>query len=97
MKNDVLTLVRDAGRLCLYCIKRTGLMNVMLLAGLIFWGTMSLVLSELMTVSVTMTQTGLVWLSYGLWAIAGALVVHAVIRVLRERRTKHNEGGRHEV
>ncbi|KFC76704.1 hypothetical protein GBAG_4339 [Buttiauxella agrestis ATCC 33320] len=72
-------------------------MNVMLLAGLIFWGTMSLVLSELMTVSVTMTQTGLVWLSYGLWAIAGALVVHAVIRVLRERRTKHNEGGRHEV
>lgn len=65
-------------------------MNVMLLAGLIFWGKMSLVLSELMTVSVTMTQTGL-------WAIAGALVAHTVIRVLRERRTKQNEGVRHEM
>ncbi|KKY80327.1 hypothetical protein OA46_20445 [Enterobacter cloacae] len=62
-------------------------MNVNVFAGLIFWGMMALVLSELMTVSVTATQAGLVWLSYGLWAAAAVMLARAALQTLRERRT----------
>ncbi|MGG1954838.1 hypothetical protein [Enterobacter cloacae] len=43
-------------------------MKPTLLAGLIFWGTMARVLSELMTWSVEHTQQGLLWLCNGMWA-----------------------------
>jgi len=43
----------------LVCIKRSTMMNVSFFAGLIFWGMMVLVLSELMTLSVTMVQGGI--------------------------------------
>lgn len=72
-------------------------MNVNLLAGLIFWGVMALVLSELMTVSVSGTQTCLVWLSYALWAVAGAMVIRAGIVAVRERRAKRSEVASHEM
>lgn len=72
-------------------------MNVNLLAGLIFWGVMALVLSELMTVSVSGTQTGLVWLSYALWAVAGAVVIRAGIVAVRERRAKRSGVASHEM
>ena len=72
-------------------------MNVNLLAGLIFWGVMALVLSELMTVSVSGTQTCLVWLSYTLWAAAGAMVIRAGIVAVRERRAKRSEVASHEM
>lgn len=72
-------------------------MNVNLLAGLIFWGVMALVLSELMTVSVSGTQTGLVWLSYALWAVAGAMVIRAGIVAARERRAKRSGVASHEM
>lgn len=42
-------------------------MNASLVAGLIFWGTMARVLSELMTWSVEHTQQGLLWLCNGMW------------------------------
>lgn len=72
-------------------------MKASLLAGLIFWGTMALVLSELMTLSVSGTQTCLVWLSYTLWGIAGAMVMRAGIVALRERRTKRSGVTGHEM
>lgn len=72
-------------------------MNVNLLAGLIFWGVMALVLSELMTVSVSGTQTGLVWLSYALWAVAGVMVIRAGIVAVRERRAKRSGVASHEM
>lgn len=65
-------------------------MNVSFFAGLIFWGMMALVLSELMTLSVTMTQFGLVWLSYALWATAAAMVVKVGVSVIRAQRTKQD-------
>lgn len=72
-------------------------MNVNLLAGLIFWGVIALVLSELMTMSVSGTQTGLVWLSYALWAVAGAMVIRAGIVAVRERRAKRSGVAGHEM
>lgn len=72
-------------------------MNVNLLAGLIFWGVIALVLSELMTVSVSGTQTGLVWLSYALWAVAGVMVIRAGIVAVRERRAKRSGVASHEM
>lgn len=72
-------------------------MNINLLAGFIFWGTMALVLSELMTLSVSGTQTGLVWLSYALWGIAGVMVMRAGFVALRERRTKRSGVTGHEM
>lgn len=72
-------------------------MNVNLLAGLIFWGVMALVLSELMTVSVSGTQTCLVWLSYALWAVAGVLVIRAGVLAVRERRAKRSGVASHEM
>jgi len=72
-------------------------MNTNFLAGLIFWGTIALVLSELMTVSVSGTQTGLVWLSYSLWAVAGVMVIRAGILALRERRAKRSGVVSHEM
>lgn len=72
-------------------------MNVNLLAGLIFWGAMALVLSELMTLSVSGTQTFLVWLSYALWAVAGVMVIRAGVLALRERRAKRREVASHEM
>ncbi|WP_285112609.1 hypothetical protein [Leclercia adecarboxylata] len=73
------------------------MMNVSFFAGLIFWGMMALVLSELMTLSVTMTQTGLVWLSYALWAAAAAMVVQVGIRAIRAQRVKHDGVSGHEM
>lgn len=72
-------------------------MKASLLAGLIFWGTMALVLSELMTLSVSGTQTCLLWLSYALWGIAGAMVMRAGVVALRERRTKRSGVTGHEM
>lgn len=72
-------------------------MNINLLAGFIFWGTMALVLSELITLSVSGTQTGLVWLSYALWGIAGAMVMRAGFVALRERSTKRSGVTGHEM
>ena len=72
-------------------------MNVNLLAGLIFWGVMALVLSELMTVSVSGTQTCLVWLSSALWAVAGVLVIRAGVLAVRERRAKRSGVASHEM
>lgn len=72
-------------------------MNINLLAGLIFWGVIALVLSELMTVSVSGTQTCLVWLSYVLWAVAGAMVIRAGIVAVRERRAKRSGVASHEM
>lgn len=73
------------------------MMNVNLFAGLIFWGTMALVLSELITLSVTRTQTGLVWLSYGLWAAAAIMVIRAGVRALQDRRAKRSGVAGHEI
>jgi len=81
----------------LVCIKRSTMMNVSFFAGLIFWGMMALVLSELMTLSVTMTQTGLVWLSYALWAAAAGVVVQGGIRAFRAQRAKHDGVSGHEM
>jgi hypothetical protein len=50
-------------------------MKPAILAGLIFWGTMARVLSELMTWSVEHTQQGLLWLCNGMWAGAAGMVV----------------------
>lgn len=72
-------------------------MNVRVFSSLIFWGMMSLVLSELMTLSVTNTQAGLVWLSYGLWAGAAVMVVRAGIHVLHDRRAKRSRVNGHEM
>lgn len=72
-------------------------MKASLLAGLIFWGTIALVLSELITVSVSGTQTCLVWLSYALWGIAGAMVMRAGFVALRERRTRRSGVTGHEM
>ena len=72
-------------------------MNINLLASCIFWGTMALVLSELMTVSVPMTQNILVWLNYGLWTAAGAMVVRAGFVGLRDRRTRRSGVTGHEM
>ena len=67
-------------------------MKPTLLAGLIFWGTMARVLSELMTLSVEHTQQGLLWLCNGMWVGAGGMVIFALCRWLRQDRTqKHNE------
>jgi hypothetical protein len=81
----------------LVCIKRSTMMNVSFFAGLIFWGMMALVLSELMALSVTMTQTGLVWLSYALWAAAAGMVVQGGIRTFRAQRAKHDGVSGHEM
>lgn len=72
-------------------------MNISLLVKCIFWGTMARVLSELMTVSVPLTQAVLVWLNYGLWTAAGVQVVRAAVQAVRARRTKRNEVVRHEM
>ena len=72
-------------------------MNINLLASCIFWGTMALVLSELMTVSVPMTQNILVWLNYGLWMAAGVMVIRAGYVALRERRTRRGGVTGHEM
>lgn len=72
-------------------------MNVSFFAGLIFWGMMALVLSELMTLSVTATQTGLVWLSYGLWAGAAVMVARVGIHALQARRAKRSGVTGHEM
>ena len=72
-------------------------MKPTILAGLIFWGTMARVLSELMTLSVTMTQTGLIWLSYALWAAAAGMVVQGGIRTFRAQRAKHDGVSGHEM
>lgn len=72
-------------------------MNVRIFSSLIFWGMMSLVLSELMTLSVTNTQVGLVWLSYGLWAGAAVMVVRAGIHALQDRRAKRSRVNGHEM
>ncbi|EIQ7172807.1 hypothetical protein [uncultured Leclercia sp.] len=72
-------------------------MNVSFFAGLIFWGMMALVLSELMTLSVANTQAGLVWLSYGLWAGAAVMVIHAGIQALQARRAKRSGVNGHEM
>jgi hypothetical protein len=58
-------------------------MKPAILAGLIFWGTMARVLSELMTWSVEHTQQGLLWLCNGMWAGAAGMVVYAVYRWFR--------------
>ena len=68
-------------------------MNASLVAGLIFWGTMARVLSELMTWSVEHTQQGLLWLCNGMWAGAAGMVVYAVYRWFRDERGQtHKEG-----
>lgn len=72
-------------------------MNVSFFAGLIFWGMMALVLSELMTLSVTATQTGLVWLSYGLWAGAALMIIRASVHALQTRRVKRSGVNGHEM
>ncbi len=72
-------------------------MNVSVFAGLIFWGMMALVLSELMTVSVTATQAGLVWLSYGLWAGAAVMIIRSGIHALQARRVKRSGVNGHEM
>ncbi|HEM8024316.1 hypothetical protein [Enterobacter ludwigii] len=67
-------------------------MKPSILAGLIFWGTMARVLSELMTWSVEHTQQGLLWLCNSMWAGAAGMVVYAVYRWFRdERRQAHKE------
>ncbi len=58
-------------------------MKPAILAGLIFWGTMARVLSELMTWSVEHTQQGLLWLCNGMWAGAAGMVVYAGYRWFR--------------
>lgn len=72
-------------------------MNINLLASCIFWGTMALVLSELITVSVPVTQNILVWLNYGLWMAAGVMVIRAGYVALRERRTRRSGVTGHEM
>lgn len=72
-------------------------MNVSLFAGLIFWGMMALILSEMMTLSVTATQTGLVWLSYGLWAGAALMIIRASVHALQTRRVKRSGVNSHEM
>ncbi|HED3078465.1 hypothetical protein [Citrobacter amalonaticus] len=72
-------------------------MNVSVFAGLIFWGMMALVLSELMTLSVNNTQAGLVWLSYGLWATAAVMVIRVGIQTLQARRAKRSGVNSHEM
>ena len=67
-------------------------MKPAILAGLIFWGTMARVLSELMTWSVEHTQQVLLWLCNGMWAGAAGMVVYAVWRWFRyERGQAHKE------
>jgi len=67
-------------------------MKPAILAGLIFWGTMARVLSELMTWSVEHTQQGLLWLCNGMWAVAAGMVAYAVYRWFRyERGQAHKE------
>ena len=69
-------------------------MNVNFLAGLFFWGMMARVLSELMTLSVEHTKTGLLWLCNGLWGCAAGMLVYAGYRWLRYGRTEeHPEAG----
>jgi len=72
-------------------------MNVSFFISLTFWGLLALVLSELITLSVTRTQTGLTWLGYGLWAIAAGMVVFAGIRAVQERRARQRGETRHEL
>ena len=61
-------------------------MKPAILAGLICWGTMARVLSELMTWSVEHTQQGLLWLCNGMWAGAAGMVVYAGYRWFRFER-----------
>ncbi|WP_194208706.1 hypothetical protein [Superficieibacter sp. 1612_C1] len=58
-------------------------MNINLFAGLFFWGMVVRSLSQLITVSVTLTQGLLTWISYGLWVSAGVMAVYAGVRHLR--------------
>ena len=71
-------------------------MKPSILAGLIFWGTIARVLSELMTWSVEHTQQGLLWLCNGMWAGAAGMVVYAVYRWFRDERGQTHKEGDHE-
>ena len=71
-------------------------MKPAILAGLIFWGTMARVLSELMTWSVEHTQQGLLWLCNGMWAGAAGMVVYAVWRWFRYERGQAHKEADHE-
>jgi len=64
-------------------------MKPTLLAGLIFWGMMARVLSELMTWSVEHTQQGL-------WAGAAGMVIYAGYRWYRDERGQTHKEGDHE-
>ena len=71
-------------------------MKPAILAGLIFWGTMARVLSELMTWSVEHTQQVLLWLCNGMWAGAAGMVVYAVWRWFRYERGQTHKEADHE-
>lgn len=70
-------------------------MKTSLVAGLIFWGTMARVLSELMTWSAEHIQQGLLWLCNAMWAGAAGMAMYAGYRWLRhERGQMHKEADR---
>lgn len=71
-------------------------MNTSLVAGLIFWGTMARVLSELMTLSPEHTQQGLLWLCNGMWLGAAGMLIYAGCRWFRHDRTQDNKEADHE-
>lgn len=71
-------------------------MKINIILGLFFWGVMARILSELMALSVSQTQSGLLWLSWGMWGVACSLIGYGLIRILTRGPTgkiPKTEGG----
>ncbi|EGT4277868.1 hypothetical protein E7W39_03815 [Cronobacter sakazakii] len=64
-------------------------MNINRLVALFFWGMVAKCLSELMDVSVLVTQGLLKWCGYGLWILAVLFVAYDLLKPrLQARRHK---------
>lgn len=72
-------------------------MNITLYISLTLSGLLALVLSEIMTFPVSAVRTGLTWFGYGMWAVAAAMLVYALLRSRQQRRGKKSTEARHEV
>ncbi|EGT5186000.1 hypothetical protein FZI02_16840 [Cronobacter sakazakii] len=61
-------------------------MNINRLVALFFWGMVAKCLSELMDVSVLVTQGLLKWCGYGLWILAVLFVAYDLLKAHRHKR-----------